>query len=119
MMPTEKEKRHSSEIMTREQYEWVFGPPAHFEPQGILDMWFAAYGGLVNKPSDALDYARVLMRAMPTRADMAPGDLEATERDRVWHITRSRHPDADLLTFSRTTPASRERGCLSLRFFQV
>ena len=92
-----------SMYMTPEQYQRVFGPPTIFEPDGILDIWFAVYGGMVNTPAAAADYAAVVMRTRPAFATIVSSDLKASERDKVWHITYARGNAGDLLTISRRT----------------
>ena len=53
----ETEKAYWSGFMTKADYERVFGPRTLFEPDGIMDIIYAAYGGLINKPADAVAYA--------------------------------------------------------------
>jgi hypothetical protein len=98
-----------SKYMTPEDYERVFGPPTRFEPEGILDIYFAAYGGLINKPADAVDYAYELMQTKPGLAIIHKADLRAEEvdtaKDKVWHVIRH-YPDGtdvEVLSFSRKT----------------
>lgn len=105
MMLTREEQVYWSHFMTPRQYAGVFGPATDFEPTGIMDIWFALYGGLVNTPSAAVDYAVVLMRTRPAWVNVSPGDLRATERDKVWHVTGPRFGPGDLLTISRSTGA--------------
>ncbi len=62
---SEEQKAYWKKFMTPDQYASVFGPLRHFERNGIRDIIFAAYGGLINKPQDAVDYATVLMQTKP------------------------------------------------------
>ncbi len=72
-------------------------------------MIYALYGGLVNKPADAVDYAYVLMQTKPALAGIKKTDLKATEidteRDNVWHVTQhhAEGADTEILSFSRKT----------------
>ncbi len=98
-----------SKYMIPEEYERVFGPATRFEREGILDIYFAAYGGLINKPSDAVDYAYELMQTKPGLAIIPKADLRAEEVDtakgKIWHVIQ-RYPDGtdvDVLSFSRKT----------------
>ncbi len=104
MAITDAEAAQWHKIMTPEQFAGVFGPPTHFEANGILDIYFALYGGLVNKPTDAIEYALVLMQTKPALAHILNTDLSAMERDKVWHITlkTAGATGKDLLSFSRS-----------------
>jgi hypothetical protein len=102
-------KDYWSKYMSDTDYDRVFGPQTQFEPQGILDFYFAAYGGLINKPADAIDYAYELMQTKPGLAIIHKADLKAEEvdtaKDKVWHVIRH-YPDGtdvEVLTFSRKT----------------
>jgi hypothetical protein len=106
---TPAKKAYWLQYMSEEDYQRVFGAPTHFEPDGVPDIYFALYGGLINKPADAVDYAYVLMQTKPAFAAIKKIDLKATEidteRDKVWHVTQHRADGADteLLSFSRKT----------------
>jgi hypothetical protein len=72
-------------------------------------MYFAAYGGLINRPADAIDYAYELMQTKSGLAMVHKADLRAEEvdtaKDKVWHVIRH-YPDGidvEVLSFSRKT----------------
>jgi len=100
-------KTYWLQYMNEEDYQRVFGPPTRFEPDGVHDIYLVAYGGLINKPADAVDYAYVLMQTKPSLAAIKKTDLKATEidtdRDKVWHVTQHHAAGADteILSFSR------------------
>ncbi len=106
---TAEQKSYWSKLMAPEQYASVFGPPRHFEQNGIRDIYFVAYGGLINKPADAVDYAYELMQTKPGLAMVHKADLKAEEvdtaKDKVWHVIQH-YPDGtdvEVLSFSRKT----------------
>jgi hypothetical protein len=103
---TKNQKNYWSSFMTKADYARIFGPATQFEPNGITDFIYAAYGGLINKPADAIEYARVLMQIKPTLATIPESALQAKEDNRVWHVT-TRIPgqsgSIELLSFSRMT----------------
>jgi hypothetical protein len=74
-----------------------------------LYIYFAGYGGLINKPADAVDYAYVLMQTKPAFAAVKKTDLKATEidteRDKIWYVTLHHADGADneIMSFSRKT----------------
>jgi hypothetical protein len=98
-----------SKFMTRVEFERVFGPATRLEPGGIPDIVYALYGGLINKPTDAIDYASVLMQTKPELAKIPKTSLEAKEidtaDDKIWHVTRlnPKSGDSEILSFSRKT----------------
>ncbi len=102
-------KDYWSKYMSDADYDRVFGPQTEFEPDGIHELYFAAYGGLINKPQDAVDYASVLMQTKPALTLIPKADLRAEEvdtaKDKVWHISQYRPDgtDVEVLSFSRKT----------------
>lgn len=86
---------------TKEQYHRIIAGPSDWTRDGVDEIFRALYGGVVNKPADAVAYAKVLLKGSPRGTVLARGLLTAVERDKVWHIARV--PDrTDILTFSRT-----------------
>lgn len=103
MMPAENGESYWSKLVTSEQRDAISRPEINFEPDGVHELWDVLYHGIVNSPAAAAEYAAVLMRTKPGWSTTTAGDLLATERDKVWHITgRDMGPD-DLLTISRST----------------
>ena len=100
---SEAEKRTLLQVVTPDQLERVLGPPI-FVPGEIAEIYPVLYGGMINRPADAVAYAHVLLGTDPAHA--APeAELRAEERDTVWHVSRHRdgQPDKEVLTFSRAT----------------
>jgi hypothetical protein len=103
---TETEKAYWSGFMTKADYERVFGPRTLFEPEGIMDIIYAAYGGLINKPADAVEYAHVLMQTNPALATIPVNALQEKEDANVWHVAARMPGQSDsveVLSFSRRT----------------
>jgi hypothetical protein len=101
---TEEKKSFWSKSMSKIEYERIFGPPTRFEPNGILDIYYALYGGLVNNPADAVEYAHVLMQTKPALATIPTDALQAKEDNTVWHVTArmpGRPGSVEILSFSR------------------
>ena len=86
--------------MTQEQYDAIVAESFDWARDGVRDVILAAYGGVVNKPADAVAYAKVLLKASPRGAVLAQRLLTAVERDKIWHIARAPDP-ADIMSFSR------------------
>ena len=104
MILTEQEKSHWGKFMAKPDYDRVFGPSTEFSPSGIEDIVFALYGGLINKPADAVEYAHVLLQTKPSLATIPAGALEARQENKVWHVMARKpgHADgAEVLSFSR------------------
>lgn len=108
MIPTEAEKKEWSRTMTPAQYAAIFGPRTRFEPGGSsfkinMAMYKALYGGLINKPDDAVAYAHVLMQSSPGLAQVPARDLRAEEQEGVWHVTQIApdHKQVEVMRFSR------------------
>ena len=106
---TPKQKSYLQQFMTEDEYKRAPGPQTQFEPEGVHEIIYALYGGLINKPQDAVDYATVLMQTKPALAAIPKTDLHAEEvdtaKDKVWHVIR-RYPDGidvEVLSFSRKT----------------
>lgn len=88
--------------MTAEQFNAVFAEAFEWERDGVRDAVRALYGGVVNTPTDAAAYAKVLLQTTPRGAMLANGLLTAVEHNELWHIARV--PDnADVMTLSRQT----------------
>jgi len=89
--------------MGGKDFDRIFGPQTVFEPDGrYLDS--ALYGGVVNKPDDAVAYADVLMQRSPRLAMIPKGALSAQDEANVWHISATVPGHAtpvEVLTFSR------------------
>ncbi len=106
---TPKQKSYLRQLMTDDQYKRMSEPPTQFEPNGIHELYFAAYGGLINKPVHAVDYAYELMQTKPELAAIPKADLRAEEvdtaKDKIWHVSRRRPDgtDVEVLSFSRKT----------------
>lgn len=99
---TKKNEAVWRRAMTRRAYRRIIAGPSNWKRDGVDAVFRDIYGGVVNKPADAVAYARVLLAGTPRGSVLAQGLLTAVERDKVWHIARA--PDAtDLLNFSRTT----------------
>ena len=64
-----------------------------------MSMYLALYGGLVNKPTDAVIYAHALMSTNPELVSVPEAALQPEERDTVWHITEAGR--GEIMTFSR------------------
>lgn len=89
-----------------EQIAWLQGPRDEWEPGGpgfiqYMTASLALYGGLINRPVEAVAYARVLMQAQPALAALADKPISAEERDTVWHVTAPGR--GEVMTFSRRT----------------
>lgn len=102
---SEDEKVEWHKKMSTKDFDRIFGPPTVFEPDGrYLDFNRALYGGVVNKPEDAIAYAQLLMRTKPGSALIPKGALHAEERDGAWHISATvpgqNHP-TEVLSFAR------------------
>ena len=106
IIPTEEGRRETLKYMSRADYARITGPRRRFEPGGsdfkvFMDMSKVLYGGLVNKPDDAVAYAHILMQTKPGLAAIPAGTLKAEERAKVWHITKRDAPTAEIMSFSR------------------
>ena len=104
MILTDEQKIYWSKFMTKAQYDATFGPAVRFEPEGIRDIVLAAYGGVINKPADAVAYAHLLMLTKPSLASIPASDLQASEVKKVWHVNARMPGHADpveVLSFSR------------------
>ena len=103
MILSEAEQQTLLQVVTPDQLAHVLGPPT-FEPREIAEIYRVLYGGVVNRPAEAVAYAHVLLSTDPTH--MVPAaELRAEERDMVWHVVRHRdgQRDREVLTFSRAT----------------
>lgn len=87
--------------------EAFLAPPVHFHPDPVnLDLYKAAYGGLINTPEDAIDFAFTLAQGDAAAASFTKSSYEASEISGTWSITcRDRYsPDPiNLCSFSRRT----------------
>lgn len=97
---TKAEEAEWRRTMTPKQYDAIAAESFDWDRDGVRDVILAAYGGIVNKPADAVAYAKVLLKGSPRGAVLAQGLLTAVERDKVWHIARAPDP-ADIMSFSR------------------
>lgn len=98
------EKTEWLKQMTAQQFDHIFGPPTVFEPDGrYLDLNGALYGGVINKPEDAIDYANVLIHLNPGLSLIPKRALQAEEKDGAWHISAEApgHHTMEVLQFSR------------------
>jgi hypothetical protein len=76
-----------------------------FEPDGrYFDLNRALYGGVINKPEDAVAFAYALMKSKPGDARIPEEALQANEQDGAWHVSAQIPGQAKLievLSFSR------------------
>lgn len=107
MIPNEEEKK----TLSPADYDRIFGPRTRFEPGGEafarhMLMNKALYGGLINKPADAIAYAHALMQTTPRWAKIPASALQAVEQARIWHVTtisKGAAAPTEIMSFSRET----------------
>jgi hypothetical protein len=102
---SDDQKKYWHQKFSPEEFDRIFGPPTVFEPDGrYLDLNRALYGGVINKPEDAVAFAYALMKSNPGVALIPERALQATERDGAWHVSAQIPGQAKLievLSFSR------------------
>lgn len=109
MLSPAEEQRAKIELSSAD-FDRLYGPPRAFEPGGYFfavnkQMVMALYGGFINSPSAALDYAEVLLHS--SKAVYAPPrkTLRAEQHDDIWHIKVTQFPgfapNSEIMTFSR------------------
>jgi hypothetical protein len=102
---SDDQKKYWHERFSTEEFDRIFGPPTVFEPDGrYLDLNRALYGGVINRPEDAVAFAHALMKSNPGLALIPQEALQATQQDGVWHVSAQIPGQANLievLTFSR------------------
>lgn len=92
---TEEKKRYWHQIMSDDDFDRVFGPRTQFNPGGeelaqALFFHTATYGGLINKPGHALDYAKAVAKDANQRPDLAQALLRAKLGGDCWSIEDTR-----------------------------
>jgi hypothetical protein len=110
---TQEQAIYWHKIMNKQEFERIFGPQKVFEPDPVSlrnarELYKIAYGGFINTPSAAVDYAHVLMETADPRLGQIPKTgLKAEERDEVWHVTVTNAPGfapgSEILSISRDT----------------
>ena len=69
-----------------------------------MDLNGVLYGGVVNKPEDAVSFAYALMRSKPGLAPIPKEALLATEQHKIWHISArvpGQSKPSEIMTFAR------------------